>query len=408
MRAMTAPDSSYTFGIEEELFLVDPVSRCAVTRMPKRFLSDCRRELGERIGRELLQSQIEIVSPVFADAAEAAATMTDLRRRLAGVACRHGLRVLAAGTQPMTAWRSQAVSPKERYARLLDDYQILGLRNLVCGLHVHVGVPASVDRVRVMNRLLPWLPVFLALSASSPFWSRQSTGLHSYRQAAYDEWPRTGIPDAFEDQADYDAFADLLERSGAIESRQSLWWAIRPSHRFPTLELRIADSCTRLDDALALATLYRCLVHAHVEDPALGRATGSAAVLRRLADENRWRAKRHGVAADFIDAAGSRRDIAALLDQAEPWLRRSAEALGIADVLGPVRAILIRGSSADRQLAIYRDARDGGAGRIEALHAVVDWLIAASLPAPGLSRAGHPDDDSDGPRHTAPATAAVP
>lgn len=391
---MTAPDPSFTFGIEEELFLVDPVSRCAVTRMPRRFLADCRHQLGEQIGRELLQSQVEIVSPVFSGAEQAAATMRHLRRELAAVACRHGLRMLAAGTQPMTAWRSQAVSGKERYARLLDDYQILGLRNLVCGLHVHVGLPDTVDRVRVMNRLLPWLPVFLALSASSPFWSRQATGLHSYRQAAYDEWPRTGIPDAFEDQAEYDVFADLLERSGAIDSRQSLWWAIRPSHRFPTLELRIADSCTRLDDTLALAALFRCLVHAHVENPRLGDGDGSPAMLRRLVDENRWRAKRHGVAADFIDEDGRRRDIAQLLDAAEPWMRGSAAALGAGDVLGPVRSILTRGSSADRQLAIYRDARIAGAGRIEALHAVVDWLIAASLPAAGLPPADGLTDDS--------------
>ena len=177
-----------------------------MARVPALLLKSCRKRYGDLVGRELLQSQIEISSPVFDSCAQARAEMTRLRRGVAEIAASLDLRLVASGTHPLAAWHEQVHTANPRYERLIDDFQIVGRRNLLCGLHVHVAVPAGVDRVDVMNRAVRWLPLFLALSTSSPFWNRQRTGLLSYRQAAYDEWPRTGIPDLYADEAEYRRF----------------------------------------------------------------------------------------------------------------------------------------------------------------------------------------------------------
>ena len=248
-------------------------------------------------------------------------------------------------------------------------------------MHVHVEIPARHDRVALMNRIMPWLPLFLALSASSPFWARRNTGLMSYRQAAYDEWPRTGIPDFFDDQADYDAFVATLVQAGVLEDASHVWWAIRPALRFPTLELRIADCCTAVEDGVALATLYRCLVRCLVRRPALGATRGTAT--RRLIDENRWRAKRYGIDADFI-VEGERDPVSvrALLARLRETVAPDAEALGCTAALRQLDIILTRGTSAQQQLAVYRARRDAGSGTLDAIRGVVDWLLDATVATP--------------------------
>lgn len=373
------PDDAYTFGLEEEFFFVNPVTRNAAARVPKRLLKHFRQRLGEVVAHELLQSQIEISSPVFDHHEQAREEMRRLRRGVAEIAGSAGLRIVAAGTHPLSAWQQQAHTEKSRYARIVDEFQILGRRNLFCGLHVHVAPPAGVDRVALMNRLMRWLPLLLALSTSSPFWGRRRTGLLSYRQTAYDEWPRSGIPDFFADEAEYDAFRDLLVRAGAMRDGSYLWWAIRPAQQHPTLELRIADCCTHLDDALALAALFRCLVRAHVRQPERGAARTAAT--RRLIDENRWRAKRFGLEAQFIDEAdGSTRSGTQWLDEALALVAEDALRLECEAALRHLGTIVARGTSAHEQLAIYRARREDGASATEALRAVVDWLIAASVP----------------------------
>lgn len=372
------PDDAYTFGLEEEFFLVNPVTRNAAARVPKLLLKLCRQRFGEVVAHELLQSQIEISSPVFDRDDEAREEMRRLRRGIAEIAAAAGLRIVAAGTHPLSAWQQQAHTEKSRYARIVDDFQILGRRNLFCGLHVHVAPPVGVDRVALMNRLMPWLPLLLALSTSSPFWSRRRTGLLSYRQSAYDEWPRSGIPDFFADEAEYGAFRDLLVRAGAMADGSYLWWAIRPAQDHPTLELRIADCCTHLDDALALAALFRCLVRAHVRRPELGAAR--SALTRRLIDENRWRAKRFGLEAQFIDEHdGATRSCAQWLDAALALVADDARRLECEAALRHLGTIFARGTSAHEQLAVYRTRREAGASSVEALREVVDWLIEASV-----------------------------
>ncbi len=379
-----------TYGIEEEFFLVEPVSRDLVSALPPGFLRECRVQLAERVGEEMQRAQVELTSPVLHSPAQARKSLTSLRQQLGQIANLHGLGLLASGTHPSAKWELQGHTDKARYDRLVDDYQIVGRRNLVNGLHVHVGVPDGIDRVVLMNRLMPWLPMFLALSTSSPFWGGQRTGLLSYRQAAYDEWPRAGIPDAFEDESAYGDFVELLTRCGALEDGSFLWWNIRPSARYPTLELRISDACTRLDDALALAAAFRCLVRAHLRREDLGVQRTSLS--RRIVDENRWRAKRHGTAADFIDE-GTRSPVAFadFMERMIELVGPDAQAFGCEPEIEHLRTILKTGTSAHQQLAIYRDGRDRCLTRQQALQGVVDWLCATTLAEPRVIGAPAPN-----------------
>ena len=368
---------AYTFGIEEEYFLASPGSGNLASRVPRKLLADAKSKLGESVTAELLQSQIEIASPILHDCAQAHASMTGLRRGLSELVASNGLRLVASSTHPLGAWREQHVTEKPRYDELMSDFRIIGQRNLVCGMHVHVAVPPDVDRVALMNRAMPWLPLFLALSTSSPFWNRHITGLLSYRQAVYDEWPRSGIPDFFADQQDYDAFTALLQGAGAVRDASYLWWAIRPALRYPTLEIRIADVCTRVEDGLALATLFRCLIAALIRHPDTGCTRTSHT--RRIVDENRWRAKRDGIAARFIDEPSATAiPLPELLQRLLAFIGEDADLLGCTATLARLGQIVEGGTSAHAQLRIYNERRAAGTSNQLALRAVVDWLATTT------------------------------
>ncbi len=263
-------------------------------------------------------------------------------------------------------WQEQLVTEKRRYDKLMADFRIVSQRNLVCGLHIHVAIPDDVDRIDVMNRAMRWLPVFLALSTSSPFWNHRVTGLLSYRQALYDEWPRSGIPDFFRDEADYQAFVDRMQAAGAISDSSQLWWAIRPALRFPTLEMRIADVCTRLEDALAIAALYRALVATLVANPDMGKARSTHT--RRLIDENRWRAKRDGIKAEFIlETSNEVVPVAKVVGDLIEACSEQIDRLDCGEALAPIERILSEGTSAHQQLKIYNDSRAAGDESVDAL-----------------------------------------
>jgi carboxylate-amine ligase len=371
------PAFEYSFGIEEEYFLALPATGRLATRVPKKLLAAARARLGESVTAELLQSQIEISSPIFHSTQQAAAAMAKMRRELADVVRTLGYQLLAASTHPLGSWREQVATERPRYDQLMSDFRIIGQRNLVCGMHVHVAIPAGVDRVALMNRVMPWLPVFLALSSSSPFWNSHVTGLLSYRQAVYDEWPRSGIPDFFADEADYARFVELMTKVDAIKDASYLWWAIRPALKYPTLELRIADVCTRVDDGVAIAALFRALVATLVARPELGGER--TAHTRRLIDENRWRAKRDGTSARFIDEARQTvRPLAEWLDDLFELVGPEAQRLGCAPVFKRLETILREGTSAHEQLRIYNERRAAGEPRVRALRGVVDWLAATT------------------------------
>lgn len=383
--SMPKPVPTLTFGIEEEFFLVDPETRDLCGERTPALLSACRARLGDRVHEELHRAQIEIATPVLHTASMAYENLHELRHAVTRIANKLDLQPLAAGTHPFASWRAQAATDKARYERLMHDYAAIGRRSLVCGLHVHVSVPDGVDRVALMNRLLPWLPLFLALSCSSPFWRGQDTGLASYRQAAYDEWPRAGLPDAFADDAEYARFLDTLRVAGAARDGSEVWWAIRPSSHFPTLELRICDACTRIEDTLALASAFRCLVRAHIRDPRLGApgadAPGDAAT-RRIVDENRWRAKRHGLAAEFIDpSTGATERVAEALARLCALIAPDVASLRCEREIAQLQHIVDTGTSADAQRAIYRQQRDALQSREIATARVTDWLVETTAGA---------------------------
>lgn len=368
----------FTFGIEEEFFLTDLASRSIAANPPAALFAASKAAFGANVSHEMLRSQIELVSPVLADADGARDWLVSSRRRLASIARTHGLDLLSAGTHPMAQWREQRAADLPRYERLLDDFQIIAQRNLLCGLHVHVAIPDGVDRVQVMQQVMPWLPLLLSLSASSPFWARKRTGLMSYRQAMYDEWPRTGTPDFFENERAYRAFIDVMRQTGSIASDSDLWWTIRPSMRYPTLELRIADACPRMEDALCIAAMFRAMVAHACTEGVRGAARND--MTRLLIEENRWRAKRFGTQATFLHQE-SRRNLP-IVD----WLAMAAERFGPAAahagdgwVWAHAQALLRDGGSAARQLRAYAGHRKDGGHRAQALRAVVDMLMRETL-----------------------------
>lgn len=362
------------FGIEEEYFLSDAESRGSVRRVSAKFIAAVQRAFPEDVQREMLQSQIEVATPVCETMDEARGSLATLRTGLASLGLEYGMLLLACGTHPSAVWSRQRVTEAARYDKLMRDLQILGRRNQLCGLHVHVEVLDEDERIRLMGRMLPFLPLILALSTSSPFWQGQRTGLMGYRLSAYAELPRTGLPELFTDPADYRAYVDTLVSAGAIKDASYIWWAIRPSDKHPTLELRIADSCTRLDDTLAIAALYRCLIRHLLRNPGLN--AGLTVAARAIAAENIWRAQRYGIHGGLISPESrSMRPVPELVDELIALLAEDAAALGCNAELAACGRIATGGTSADLQLAIFEEARARG-GQATGLSAVVDWLAS--------------------------------
>jgi carboxylate-amine ligase len=362
------------FGIEEEYFLSDAESRGSVRKVSAKFIAAVQQAFPGEVQREMLQSQIEVATPVCETMTEARRSLAALRIGLASLGLEHGMLLLACGTHPSAVWSRQRVTEAARYDKLMRDLQILGRRNQLCGLHVHVEVPDEDERIRLMGRILPFLPLILALSTSSPFWQGQRTGLMGYRLSAYAELPRTGLPELFTDPADYRAYVETLVSAGAIKDASYIWWAIRPSDKHPTLELRIADSCTRLNDTLAIAALYRCLVHHLLRKPGLNADLTVAA--RAIASENMWRAQRYGIHGGLISPEDRRmRPVSELVDDLVDLLADDAATLGCTSDLVACRAIAGGGTSADVQLGVFEEAR-AREGQAAGLAAVVDWLAS--------------------------------
>ena len=257
----------------------------------------------------------------------------------------------------------------------MHDLQMIGRRNMLCGLHVHVELPDPDERVSVMTRMLPYLPLFVALATSSPFWRSRSTGLKGYRLAAYDELPRTGVPELFHTKEEFDAYVAALVRAGVIEDSSFVWWAMRPSLGHPTLELRAPDCCTLVDDAVAIAALYRTLARRLVHNPWLN--ADLTAVSRAVVVENKWRAQRYGVNGTFVSETGAV-TVAEMLDAGDGGGRVRRGALGCTEELRRCRTIASSGTSADVQLAVF-EANWRADGEEPALRAVTDWIAAATL-----------------------------
>jgi len=367
--------AAFPFGLEEEYFLVDAGTKLLACNVPPAFFEAAKRATKGRISQEFLQPQIEVKSSPQVNMRDACRELRELRRIVSAVAAQHGYAILAAGTHPSALWPGAQPTPKKRYDVVMQDLQMIGRRDLLCGMHVHVELPDVNERVDVMYRMLPYLPLLLALSTSSPFWQRRRTGLKGYRLAAYDELPRSGVPELFRTREEFDAYVSALVRAGIIADSSFIWWAIRPSLVNPTLELRVPDSCTLVDDTIAIAALYRTLVRHLYLDRSCN--AGLTAVQRALVIENKWQAQRHGVNGTFATENGP----VTVGDMIERTIEETAEdaaALNCTAEIGRCRAIVGSGTSADAQLAVF-EAHGAGKSREAALRAVAEWISVATL-----------------------------
>lgn len=367
-------NSEIRFGIEEEYFITDLETRCMAGQPPAAAIEQCGKALGGCFAYEMFQGQIEVASPIFTGLSQAADYLAAARSKLRGVLKPFGLGLVSAGSHPLADWRAQQATVQPHFCQLFEDFQWVARRSLWSGLHVHVEVPTAVDRVQVMNEVLPWTPLLLALSCSSPFVEGADSGFASYRQTACDEWPRMGVPEYFEDQQAYDAYVNWLLGNGSIRQASECWWGVRPAMRYPTLELRMTDACPRLADTLCIAALFRLLVACAIEQASPGASYSPTS--RRVVQENRWRAKRFGIHGAFImegfDRAFSARQ---WLLRAEQLYGDAAQQLMMPDVFAQARSMLDEGTSADRQRLVYRQTLQVGADASAALVAVVDHLL---------------------------------
>jgi carboxylate-amine ligase len=375
---MTYAEPAFTVGVEEEYLLVDVETREVATDPPKSMFNECEARIRDLVRPEFLTSQIEVGTRPFKTVKDVRQDLAWLRRTVADVAAKHGLAPIAASTHPFSEWQSQKHTDKERYHVLARDMQAVARRLLICGMHVHVGIDDDELRIDVMNQVSYFLPHLLALSTSSPFWRGEDSGLKCYRLSVFDELPRTGLPSRFESHGEYRRHVDVLVDAGIFEDASMIWWDVRPSAKFPTLEMRITDVCTVLDDAMAIAALYQCIVRM------LYRLRRENQRWREynnmLIDENRWRAKRYGIDEGLIDfGKGELVPCSDLLEELIEMTAQDAEALGCVQQVHHCREIVRRGTSAHQQLATYKDAIAKGATPKEAASRVVDMLIAETL-----------------------------
>jgi carboxylate-amine ligase len=331
--------------------------------------------IGPQVGPEFLKAQVEVGTRVSTTAGEAGEDLRRLRTALFEVVDRHGLALIAASTHPFADWADQQVTEGERYLMLAHDLQAVVRRLVICGMHVHVGIDDPEVRIDLMNQVAYFLPHLLALSTSSPFWHGLDSGLKSYRMSVFRSMPRTGIPEHFSSWAEYRRHVEVLVGPGIIEDASKLWWDVRPSNRYPTLEMRISDVCTRLDDGITIAALYQSILAMLFRRRAHNQRWRTYANM--LVAENVWRAQRYGVDGSLMDfGKGELVPYRDLLDEIIELVAEDAEELGCTAEVERARDIAAGGTSADRQLATFRAARRAGADDHEALVAVVDGLIA--------------------------------
>ena len=373
--AMAVKEPSFTLGIEEEYLLVDRSTRDLVRDIPHDLFQACEQALRGQVAREFLKSQIEVETRVHSSPRDAGEELGMLRRTVSGLAAEHGLAPIAASTHPFARWSTQEPTERARYRVIAEDLAGVGRRLVICGMHVHVGIEDDELRIDLMNQARYFMPHLLMLSTSSPFAEGKDTGLKCYRLAAYQELPRTGLPGRFNGWEEYRRTVDLLVRSGVIEDASKIWWDLRPSARFPTLEMRIPDVCTRLEDAVCVAWLYLSILRM------LYRIRRSNQTWRTyplfLLSENRWRAQRYGVQGTLFDFGRAELvPFSDLIDELLGLVSEDARALGCSAEIEHARVIAARGTSADRQVACFKQALARGASQEEALHSVVDDLAA--------------------------------
>ena len=358
--------------------MVDRETRDLFQTPPKAMWDALSEVVGSQVTQEFLQAQIEVGTKVCSKVSEAREDLAALRRDLSKVVSEYGAAIIASSTHPFANWAQQETTNDPRYMRLRADYQRVARQLVICGMHVHVGVADAHLRIDLMNQVKYFLPHLLTLSSSSPFWDGGLTGLHAYRLVIFQNMPRTGIPEEFISNAEYERYVEILVDAGLIEDASKLWWDIRPSAKYPTLEMRVADMCTRLDDAVTVAALYQALL-------------GFLYRLRRnnqkwrvyapgIIEENVWRAQRYGTEGSLVDfGKGTLVPFSDLLEEMIELVAQDAVEFDIRDEIRHARTIVEEGTSAHRQIAAYEKALEDGASEHEALQTVVDELIVDTL-----------------------------
>jgi len=368
----------YTLGVEEEYMLLDGQTFDLVQHVEAVLEAAYGGEFERRVNPELMQSVLEIATPVCRTAAEVEDELRKLRAYVTEIAREQGMRVGSAGTHPFSLFERQRITARDRYRHLVDQLQYVARRELIFGLHIHVAVDDPERAVQIVNGLLVHLPAFLALSASSPFWRGEPTGLASSRQMVFAAFPRSGPPPRFKDYADYAEVVGQLEKTGCIADYTHIWWDIRLHPRFGTVEIRVCDAVTRLEDAVALAAFCQCLVKLYSERHAVGAELPS--FHRILTTENKWLAARYGLEAPVMDLVAGRRNrvpVAQLVRRTLRELEPHARELGCDAELEGISEILAKGNGSDRQRRIWNATRD----IVEVVREIADATEPAAVPA---------------------------
>lgn len=368
----------FTLGIEEEFQLIDPETRELRSHI-KQIIEGGKTILQEQLKAEMHQSIVELATGICNDARAAREEVIRLRSGLAALAETQGLKIASAGTHPFSHWMDQLITRHDRYTTIVKDMQQIARACLVFGLHVHVGIPDREEGIDVMNQARYFLPHLYALSVNSPFWLGQNTGLKGYRQMIFERFPRTGIPDAFDSLSEYEDYLKLLVSTNCIDNAKKIWWDIRLHPFFNTIEFRICDAQSRVDDTIALAALMQTIV---VKLLKLRRQNVTFRNYpRRLIDENRWRAGRYGLDGKLIDF-GRKREMEEreLLQEMLQFLAEEVEELGNQREIEHIERVIREGTGADRQLAVWERTQD--------MKAVVDQIVAETnegLAEPSMS-----------------------
>ncbi len=364
----------FTVGIEEEYLLVDLETRDVSANPPAALVQACTERGGGQINPEFLRSQLEVSTRVCHSITEARADLARLRGIIVEVAREHGLAPIAASTHPFARSMRQMQTEHEQFFAMAREMQAAARRLMVCGMHVHVGIDDDDLRVDLANQLSYFVPHLVALSCSSPFWEGERTGLMSFRLNLFSSLPRTGLPERFSSYVELRRHLDMLIRNGMIENATKMWWDVAPNPRYPTVETRVMDCCTSIDDSMCLAALVVCLCRMLYR---LRRSNQSWRWYKNvLIAENRWRAMRYSFDEQLLDLArGELAPFGQIAEELLALVREDAVELGCVREIEYVRTILERGTSAHRQLRTHGEARAAGASEREALVAVVDFLI---------------------------------
>jgi carboxylate-amine ligase len=359
----------YTLGIEEEFQIVDPQTRELRSHVSE-ILEEGRMILGEQVKPEMIQSQVEVGTGICRNIQEARTDITHLRAVISGLARKKGLAIVAASTHPISQWSEQQIYPDPHYALLIEELQMVARSLLIFGLHVHVGVADRDRQVHILNAARYFLPHVLALSTSSPFWLGINTGLKSYRSEVFKKFPRTDIPDHFDSYGSYQRYIELLLKTNSISNPKKIWWDVRMHPTFPTLEFRICDIPTRVDDTIAIAALFQAIVVKL--DRLIERNLGFRLYRRMLIQENKWRAVRYGLEGKLIDF-GKQKEVPVrdLIRELLEFVDDVLDDLGSRKEVEHIHTILERGTSADEQLQVFRETGD--------LKAVVDRLMERTI-----------------------------